>query len=179
MLHRGIHLNFKRHFFVYKGLPKDIYLLFIAVVVNKIGSFIAPLMTLILTVKVGFSTAEAGLFSTLSMVTQAPFIMLGGILADKFGSKRIIVIFQSIGALIYIVCGFMQPSHIFAILLVITSSMYALVSPAMNAMVPMITPAPLVKNAYSLIYLGMNLGLAMGPTIGGVLFNEHLNLLFF
>lgn len=172
-------MNIKRHFFVYKGLPKDIYLLFIAVVVNKIGSFIAPLMTLILTVKVGFSAAEAGLFSTLSMVTQAPFIMLGGILADKFGCKRIIVIFQSIGALIYIVCGFMEPSLIFAILLVITSSMYALVSPAMNAMVPMITPAPLVKNAYSLIYLGMNLGLAMGPTIGGVLFNEHLNLLFF
>lgn len=68
--------------------------------------------------------------------------MLGGILADKFGSNRIIVIFQSIGALIYIVCGFMESRLIFAILLVITSSMYALVSPAMNAMVPMITPAP-------------------------------------
>lgn len=171
-------MNMKQNFLVYKGLPRDVYLLFIATVINKIGSFIAPLMTLILTIKIGFSASEAGLFSTIAMLTQAPFITIGGYLADKFGSKYIIIIFQFVGALIYIICGFMEPNFTVAILLIITSNIYAVAAPALNAIVPAITPAPLVKNAYSLMYLGLNLGLAVGPTIGGALFTNHLNLLF-
>ena len=34
------------------------------------------------------------------------------------------------------------------------------------------------ERAYSLSYMGSNLGLVLAPTIGGLLFNEHLNLAF-
>lgn len=178
MVEGGRCLKIKQHILVYKGLPRDIYILFIATVINKIGGFIAPLMTLILTVKIGFSTTDAGLFSTISMLSQAPFIMWGGQLADKYGSKKVIVILQFLGAITYIVCGLMEPSFTLAIMLIVASNVYAMASPAFNAMVPVITPAPLVKNAYSLMYLGINLGLAVGPAIGGALFNNHLSLLF-
>lgn len=171
-------MNIKEHLSVYKGLPKGIYLLFISTVINKIGGFIAPLMTLILTVKIGFSETEVGLFTTIAMLSQAPFVMLGGILVDKFGGKKVIVVLHGIGSLVYLTCGIMKPNFTVAILIIIASNIYAMASPAFNAMVPVITPAPLIKNAYSLMYLGLNLGLAVGPLIGGVLFNNHLNLLF-
>ncbi|GKU32367.1 MFS transporter [Clostridium folliculivorans] len=172
-------MDIKRHMSVYKGLPKDIYVLFISTVINKMGSFIVPLMTLILTQKIGFSKYEAGLFTTIAILSQAPFLVVGGSLVDRFGSKRIIVIFQSLGSLLYLTCGFMKPTVVVAVLIVIASNLYALATPAFNAMVPSITPKALMKNAYSLMYLGSNLGLAIGPMIGGILFsNNYLNLLF-
>ncbi|GFZ32939.1 MFS transporter [Clostridium zeae] len=172
-------MDIKRHLSVYKGLPKDIYVLFISTVINKMGSFIVPLMTLILTEKIGFSKYEAGLFTTIAILSQAPFLVVGGSLVDRFGSKRIIVIFQSLGSLLYLACGFMKPTVAVAVLIVIASNMYALATPAFNAMVPSITPKALMKNAYSLMYLGSNLGLAIGPMIGGILFSKNfLNLLF-
>lgn len=172
-------MEIKRHLSVYKGLPKDIYVLFISTVINKMGSFIVPLMTLILTEKIGFSKYEAGLFTTIAILSQAPFLVVGGSLVDRFGSKRIIVIFQSLGSLLYLACGFMKPTVTVAVLIVIASNMYALATPAFNAMVPSITPKALMKNAYSLMYLGSNLGLAIGPMIGGILFSKnYLNLLF-
>lgn len=171
-------MNIKNHFLVYKGLPKDIYFLFIAIVVNKLGSFIMPLLALILTVKIGLNKSEAGLFSTISMLSQAPFIMLGGKLVDIFGSKKIIVIPALLGAFIYLVCGFLKPGIIVVILIIIASDIYATAAPAYNSIVAEVTPSSLTKNAYSLTYLGINLGLAVGPALGGLLFNSYLNLLF-
>ena len=69
-------------FRVYSHLPKEMYTLFIARFINCVGGFIMPLLTLILTVKIGMSPAQAGLFATLSMVLQAPFVILGGKLSD-------------------------------------------------------------------------------------------------
>ena len=37
----------------YKGLPKEFYVLFIGRIINCIGSFVHPLMSLILTEKIG------------------------------------------------------------------------------------------------------------------------------
>ena len=171
-------MNIKKHFLVYKGLPKDIYFLFFSCVINRMGSFIMPLMTLILTVKIGFSKPEAGLFSTIAMLSQAPFLLLGGKLIDKLGSKKVIVIFDFLGAFVYLFCGFLKPSITVAILIIIASNLYAIASPAFNSIVAEVTPSSLLKNAYSLLYLGFNLGLTIGPALGGILFNSHLSLLF-
>lgn len=168
----------KKHFSVYSGLPGDVYILFAAIVVNKAGSFIMPMITLILTVKAGFSESAAGLITTIAVVTQAPFLALGGKLSDSFGSKKIIVIFDVAGALAYLICGFLMPGLAVVILIVIASDLFAVASPAFTALVAEVTPPSSIKSAYSLTYLGNNLGFAVGPAIGGLLFNAHLNLLF-
>lgn len=172
-------MNIKKHFLVYRGLPKDMYLLFLSVVINKMGSFVTPLLTLILTVKLGLPKTEIGFIATIAMLTQAPSLLIGGSLVDKFGSKKVIIVLHFIGAMIYIICGFLKPNITIVILAIVTSNLYAMASPGFNTIVPLITPSSLVKNAYSLMYLGLNLGLAVGPAIGGILFNYHLSLLFF
>ncbi len=172
-------MNITKHLSVYKGLPKNIYILFISIVINKFGGFITPLMTLILTVKIGFTESQVGLYTTIAMFSQLPFIVIGGILVDRFGGKKVIVSLHLIGSLFYITCGMMKPDLTVLILIIMASNIYAMASPAFNALVPLVTPTSLTKNAYSLVYLGLNLGLAVGPLIGGVLFNNHLNLLFF
>lgn len=172
-------MNIRQHLTVYKGLPRDMYALFVSCIINRMGSFIVPLMTLILVEKIGLSKAEAGIFSTISLLTQAPFIMLGGKLADKIGGKKTIVIFNSLGALVYLVCGFLKTTMLVAVLLVVASNLYAIAHPAFNCIVTDVTPKEKLKSAFSLTYLGVNLGFAIGPIVSGLLFYKNLNLLFF
>lgn len=171
-------MNIEQHLTVYKGLPRDMYALFVSCIINRMGSFIVPLMTLILVEKIGLSKADAGIFSTISMLTQAPFILLGGKLADKIGGKKTIVIFSSLGALVYFACALIKPSMLMAVLLVVASNLYAIAHPAFNCMVTEVTPKEKLKSAFSLTYLGVNLGYAIGPIISGLLFYQNLSLLF-
>ena len=50
--------------------------------------------------------------------------------------------------------------------------------PAYNALVADITCSDDRERAYSLNYLGTNIGMILSPTIAGILYKNHLNLVF-
>ncbi|MEW5818540.1 MAG: MFS transporter, partial [Spirochaetota bacterium] len=58
-------MNLKAHipaiFTLYRGLPRSIYILFFARIVNCMGSFVFPFLTMFLTQKLELSTGEAGI----------------------------------------------------------------------------------------------------------------------
>lgn len=162
----------------YMGLRREIYILFFARMINSMGAFVHPLMVLILTDKIGFSLDEAGLFTTLLLLVQVPITLLGGKLADKFGRLKLAVIFQFCGAAAYLVCGLMQPSHEMVIMIAISSCFYSLTYPALDAMTVDLTQAGQRKEAFALLYMGFNLGFAIGPMLGGLMYQDHLQWLF-
>lgn len=165
-------------FKIYKGLPRSIYVIFFARMIDSMGSVVLPMIALILTEKIGFSKSEAGMLATIFMISQAPFLLLGGKLADKFGCKKVIIIFNSLAALFYIPCGFMKPHIAMALMIVFAANMFSTSSPAINSFVTEIAAPGQLKTSYSILYLGYNLGMAIGPAIGGILFNDYLQLLF-
>lgn len=169
----------KNPFLIYAGMPKGIYILFISRVIDNMGSVVMPMITLILTQKIGFSKSETGILATVFMFTQAPFLLLGGKLVDRMGSKRVIVLFHILGAIAYIPCGFMKPHIAMALLIALASNLFSVASPAYNSIVTEVADEKRLKSAYSILYLGYNLGFAVGPALAGFLFNKHLNLLFF
>lgn len=171
-------MRIRNQFSIYKGLPKPVYVLFASRVINTMGSFIMPLMTLILTQKIGLSKPDAGLFSTIAIVSQAPFLILGGKLVDKIGGRKVIVLFNTLGALIYFACGLQKPTIPVAVMIVIASDLYSMASPAYMSLVAEKTPRQSLNSAYSLLYFGINLGLTVGPAVAGILFDSYLNLLF-
>ena len=50
---------------IYRGLPGEIYFLFIARAISCLGRFIAPVLALILTQKIGMDVGKAGMLVTL------------------------------------------------------------------------------------------------------------------
>lgn len=169
----------KKYFSAYAGLKKEVYILALARIVNCLGSFIYPLMTLILTRKLSMTSAEAGRLIALLTITQAPCLALGGKLADVIGRKFIFMTGCLLGAAFYFVCAFGVSGHAMIILLILAADMVALAIPAQDAMVADVTPENERQSAFSLIYLALNIGMAVSPILGGLLFLRHLQLLFF
>lgn len=164
---------------VYFGLPRDVYAICAFRVINGAGSFVAPLLTLILTQKIGFSAAAAGLFTTILTASQGVFLLLGGRLTDTIGAKKNILLFDAAGAALYFACGFFKPSFLTALLVMAGADAFAAASSAFSTAVAAVAPPGKTQEAFSLCYLATNLGMIVGPLAGGLLFARHMPLLFF
>jgi MFS family permease len=162
----------------YRGLPKEIYVLFVSRIINSMGAFVFPLLALILTQKIGLTKVQAGSFVTLLALSQVPGMLIGGKLVDSFGRKKIIIIFQVLGASCYLFCGLLNPSKLMALFIVFASSFYGMAGPAFDAVSADLTLPSNRKGAYSLLYMGHNIGFSVAPIIGGILYKHHLPLLF-
>lgn len=166
--------NLKKYF----NLPKSIYILFLARIINSIGSFVYPLLAILLTVKLGFSEEVSGRITTIAITAGGLGMLIGGKLADKFGRKKVMVASSLLGAASFIICAFLGTSRniVFAI---IAGNFFSIAQwPIVNAMVTDQTNKANRQNAFSLLYLGTNIGMAIGPLMAGFLINRHLVLFF-
>jgi len=75
-----------------RRLPSVVWVLVVARGVNRLGAFTLPFLAVVLTVELGASVAEAGLVLTAFGVATVPSRVFGGMLADRLGRKRTVVI---------------------------------------------------------------------------------------
>ena len=162
----------------YKNLSKEIYILFFGRIVTSMGSLIWPLLTLILKNKLGYSATTIATLTMAMTILQFPMMLLGGKLADTLNRKWIIVICDLVTVTAYIICGILPLSN-FSIALFYLAGVFATIEgPSYDALVADLSDSESREKAYSLQYLGMNLGLVLSPTIGGLLFENYLWLAF-
>lgn len=162
----------------YKGLPKNMYIMFGATVINRFGDFVMPFLTMYLTIKIGLSFEITGIIVTISSLAVIPSSMLGGKLADEMGRKKTYLIAQGGAALSLLPCAFLKDPVTIVILLLITTFFVGAVRPALNAIITDILPPQKRQQGFSLQYLGINIGVAIGPIVAGFLFNNLLPMLF-
>ena len=162
----------------YSGLPRGIYILFFVRIINSMGSFVFPLLTLFLTDKLGLGAKEAGMFVSLSALSYIPGGLLGGKLSDIIGRKKVMIIFQTIAALLFLPCAFLGNSMVIPWLLILAGISISAVQPANSAMVADLTDSSNRKAAFSLLYLGINIGFSIGPILAGFLYKNYFSLTF-
>lgn len=163
----------------YKTLPRSVFVIFFAHMVNALGQFVRPFLTLLLTEKFGFSTEKAGYLVMIATVLYVPGALLGGRLTDKLGRKKVYLLASAISAVALFLGGFSleKPSQIVNLLL-ISNFALAVAAPASTAMIADLTRPENRKEAYSLLYLGNNIGFAVGPALAGFLFRHYIQLIF-
>ncbi len=162
----------------YNKLPKEIYVLFVARIINRMGGFVHPFITFFLTLNLGMSQVQAGSYMMINGIASMCGSMVGGFLGDHLGRKRIYVAAQAIAAFMFIPCGFIG-NHIGVVYLLIGASFFSsMVGPINNAMVADYVDKDDRKRAYALLYYGINVGVAIGPLIGGYLFKSYINWFF-
>lgn len=162
----------------YKGLPKEVYVIFISRVINALGSFVMPLMTIILTQSIGMSKEMAGLYISVAGLLFLPASLIGGKLADSLGRKKVIAFFDGVAAALYIFAGFMTPSLDMVYVVILAGVSMVTAGPAHDSLIADLTTPENRSGAYALSYMGWNLGFAVGPVLGGMLYKNHLPFVF-
>ena len=162
----------------YRGLRREIYILAFGRMVTNLGSMIWPVMTMILSQKLGLSAAEISYYFVASSLIMLPANLIGGRLADRCNKKWMIVICDCVS----IVCFFLSaalPLGTGVVALFIVAGVFQSVEyPSYDALLADLSSTKDRERAYSLEYLGANLGLVLSPTIAGLLFKNYLWLSF-
>jgi MFS family permease len=160
------------------GLPKEIYALFVVRLVVSAGAFVGPFLAMMLTMKLGYDDASAGIFMALLAVLSAGGLALGGKLGDAFGRADVLRALQTVTALAFLLCAVLgfngATPYVIALALATLSGTW----PVINALVADLAPEGRRKEAFSLLYWGNNIGFSIGPLVAGFLFNSAPRLLF-
>ena len=119
------------------------------------------------------SMTLVGLVILISGIISGVFQVIGGILADRFGLRRMFVIFQITETMMFAVLAVLIGMNA-AVWLIFTAS--ALVSvaggmtaPTISALVADAAHEKHLNESYGLMAIGLNSGWAIGPIIGGFL----------
>lgn len=106
---------------------------------------------------------------TLNAIVGMGASFLGGAVADRFGRKGVLVLsllITGVGWFFYRAAGTLP---VFALLTIITGATTPLYRLTADAMVADLVPVENRLDAYSILRMGNNLGVAIGPVVGGLL----------
>ena len=160
------------------GLPRDSWLLALATLVNRAGTMVIPFLALYFTRNLGFSAGQAGLalavYGIVSLLTS-PF---AGRLADRVGSQRILTVSLFLGGLGFWALPLLRTLPQVLGGMVVLSGVSEAMRPASLALVSDLSPPELRRQAFALNRLAINLGMSVGPALGGILAAHSFHTLF-
>jgi MFS family permease len=162
----------------YRGLRQEIYILFFGRIVTNLGSMVWPMLTMILSQKLGMSAFAISVLTVASMCIMLPADLLGGRLADRRNKKHVIVVCDFISVACYVLCAAIPLSYVTVALMLAAGICQSMENPSYDALIADLSTTADRERAYSLQYLGGNLGLVLSPTIAGFLFKDYLWLAF-
>ena len=161
-----------------RGLPKAVWVLSGALLVNRAGSMILPFLVLYATRERGFSPEQAGLVVTsfgLGTMLASP---LAGRLADRFSPLAIMQTSLVAGGVAAIALPAAQSFATLAVGIFVWAVLSESYRAPGLAIIGEITPAEQRKPAFALVRLAVNLGLSIGPVVGGLLAERSFPALF-
>lgn len=166
------------YFKAYKGLPISIYILFFASIINNMGQFVGPFLTMFLTYNVGISIERVGAVAAGNSALGMLGALAGGKLIDSFGRKKTFVIFSFLSLSLYAICGFIKEPLLIIFVLLFASLFNGFCQPVFNTIITDLTEGVERNAAFSLSYIALNIGFSIGPLIAGFLYKNHLIWLF-
>ena len=136
------------------------------------------MLTFFLTTKLGLSDGMSTLMIATASVLSFPAALLGGKLADRFPRKSIIVVFDCITVSLYLLAAVLPLTMGTAVILFLAGLFQSIESPAYDALNSDYSTTAQREKAYSLSYLGFNLGFIIGASLSGILFERNIRLAF-
>jgi predicted MFS family arabinose efflux permease len=161
----------------YSGLSRSTWLLSAVMLVNRSGTMVLPFMTIYLTA-MGFPLFQAGIVVGLFGAGAICGGYLGGKMTDKWGFHHIQLITLSGGGILFILLGMMKSYPLICLFTFILSLVNDAFRPANNTAIAQYRKEENRTRSFSLNRLAINLGWAIGGTLGGIIASFNYHLLF-
>lgn len=148
--------------------------LFFARLLTVLGNGIAPIALAFAVLDIGGSVSDLGIVVASRSVFNVIFLLLGGVLADRYSRSRVLVTSSLIAALsqAIVAASVLDGSATvlsLALLGAVNGAAAGIALPASSALVPQTVPAQNLRGANALIQLGIYSGTVIGASLGGIL----------
>jgi predicted MFS family arabinose efflux permease len=153
----------------FSGLSRPVWLLSIASLVNRSGTMVMPLLVLYLTEKRGFTTTQAGQVLAVYGLGAMVASYAGGWLCDRFSPLKVMKVSLALTGLSFLALGHLQSRLAIAAMVLVLSLVGEAFRPAnLAALASVAEPAERTRS-FALLRLAVNMGMTLGPSIGGFL----------
>ncbi|MEL7495962.1 MAG: MFS transporter [Planctomycetota bacterium] len=163
----------------YGGLSREVWFLSIALLINRSGSMVLAFLTLYLTEKLSFTMIEAGAIFSVYGLGSIAGAYAGGKLIKPVGAIRIQIIGMALACPLFCIVPMFESWIGVAVSIFWLSFFSECIRPANNVAVIQFTEPELHTRAFGLQRMAVNLGLSIGPAVGGWLALYDYHWLFY
>lgn len=160
------------------GLPREVWLLFATNLVNRAGMMVLPFLVVYLTRELRFSPAQAGFAFALYGAAAIGAGPVSGWLSDRIGALPIMrasLLLSGIVVLMYPLARSIAAVYVTTIVWAAAAELFR---PASLAAITHVVSDEQRKPAYALNRLAINLGMSIGPALGGFLATVSFRSMF-
>lgn len=162
----------------FAGLPRPVWLISVATLVNRSGTMVLPFLALFLTSERGFSTTEAGQTLAVYGIGGIAGSYLGGWLSDLFPARRVMEASLLLTGVGFFVLGLVEARWAILLMMLALSLVAEAFRPACSAALAAETGPDERTRAFALNRLAINMGMSLGPAVGGFLASRDYAWLF-
>lgn len=148
--------------------------LFTARLLTVLGNGIAPIALAFAVLDIGGTVSDLGIVVASRSIFNVAFLLLGGVLADRYSRSRVLVYSSAVAALSQAIVAWSvldgSASVLsLALLGALNGAAAGIALPASSALVPQTVPPQNLREANALIQLGIYSGTVIGASLGGIL----------
>jgi MFS family permease len=159
-------------------LPPTVRLLIWGTLVNKLGTFIIPYLTLVLSREFGLGPAGTGALVTAYGTGSLVSILVGGYLTDALGRRRTLIASLFGSGALAVAMGLAPSVRVFVPLLLLFGFLADLYRPASSAVIGDLLASGERATGFAALRVAVNLGFAFGAGVGGLLVDWSWRALF-
>ena len=152
----------------FDGLSREVWILSLVQLINRTGMMVIPFLTLYATQELGYSVIKAGLLPASFGLGSLVGSWLGGWLSDRIGTYKVIVYSLFIGGLGLMGLGFITEFYALLVAIFIVSTIADALRPAIMSSITIYSKPENRTRSISLLRMAINLGISIGPAIGGI-----------
>lgn len=160
------------------GLPRTYWLLWGGTLINRLGGFVVPFLTLYLTAQRDIPVSQAALMVSLFGAGSFAAQLVGGELADRLGRRPVLLTSFLVAPLNMVLLGLARSVPLIAGLTMLQGFFTDLYRPAVSAAVADLVSTELRPKAFGYLYWAINLGFAFAPALAGLIARFDYFLLF-
>jgi MFS family permease len=160
------------------AMPREIWVLFTATLVNKAGSMVLAFLVLYLTRELGFSVGAAASVFLLYGAGALVAAPISGFLSDRYGPIRIMRGSLLLSGAILLAYPFARSFPLVVVLTLALSITAEAFRPASLTIFGDLVVPEKRKTGFAVNRLAINLGMAIGPAVGGFLATVSFRWLF-
>ncbi len=163
-----------------KEFPGQFWILFVGMLISTIGqSMIWPFLMIYVSKKLNLPLAQTASLISLNALMGVIFSFVAGPIIDRLGRKWIMVISLVGNGVMYFFLSMATTYAEFAIAQCVMGALTPLYRVGADAMMADLIPAEKRSDAYSLLRMSNNTGVAIGPAIGGFVASSSYTLAFY